>query len=60
LCRNCLLKLFIQGKMKEEVKGRPGRRNKQLPDYAKEKRRYWKSKEEAIDRTLDRTRIRRL
>jgi hypothetical protein len=39
--------------------GRRGRRRKQLLDDLKEKRRYWKLKEEALDRTLWRTRFRR-
>jgi hypothetical protein len=34
-----------------------GRRRKQLLDDLKEKRRYWKLKEEALDRTLWRTRF---
>jgi hypothetical protein len=37
--------------------GRRGRRHKQLLDDLKEKTRYWKSKEEALDRTLWRTRV---
>jgi hypothetical protein len=37
--------------------GRLGRRHKQLLDDLKEKRRYWKLKEEALDRTLWRTRF---
>jgi hypothetical protein len=37
--------------------GRRGRRCKQLLDDLKEKRRYWKLKEEALDRTLWRTRF---
>jgi hypothetical protein len=36
---------------------RRGRRRKQLVDDLKEKRRYWKLKEEALDRTLWRTRF---
>jgi hypothetical protein len=35
--------------------GRRGRIRKQLLDELKEKRRYWKLKEEALDRTLWRT-----
>ena len=35
-----------------EVTGRRGRRRKQLPDDSKEKRGYWKLKEEAPDRTV--------
>jgi hypothetical protein len=41
----------------EEMMGRRGRRRKQLLDDLKEKTRYWKSKEEALDRTLWRTRF---
>jgi hypothetical protein len=39
------------------VMGRRGRRRKQLLDDFKEKKRYWKLKEEALDRTLWRTRF---
>jgi hypothetical protein len=47
----------IEGKVEEriEMTGRRGRRRKQLLDELKEKRRYWKLKEEALDRTLWRT-----
>jgi hypothetical protein len=38
-----------------EMMGRRGRRCKQLLDDLKEKRRYWKLKEEALDHTLWRT-----
>jgi hypothetical protein len=37
--------------------GRRGRRRKQLLDDLKEKRRYWKLKEGALDITLWRTRF---
>jgi hypothetical protein len=40
-----------------EVTGRRGRRRMQLLDDLKEKRRYWKLKEEALDRTLWRIRF---
>jgi hypothetical protein len=40
-----------------EMTGRRGRGRKQLLDDLKEKRRYWKLKEEALDRTLWRTRF---
>jgi hypothetical protein len=40
-----------------EMTGRRGRRCKQLLDDRKEKRRYWKLKEEALDRTAWRTRF---
>jgi hypothetical protein len=38
-----------------EMTGRRGKRRKRLLDDLKEKRRYWKLKEEALDRTLWRT-----
>jgi hypothetical protein len=59
LHRNCLLKHVIEGKLegKIEMTGRRGRRHKQLQDDLKEKRSYWKLKEEALDRTLWRTRF---
>jgi hypothetical protein len=43
----------IEGKLEGniEVTGRGGRRRKQLLDDLKENRRYWKLKEEALDRT---------
>jgi hypothetical protein len=49
----------IEGKLEGriEMKGRQGRRRKQLLDNLKEKRRYWKLKEEALDRTLWRARF---
>jgi hypothetical protein len=37
--------------------GRWGIKHKQLLDELKEKRRYWRLKEEALDRTLWRTRF---
>jgi hypothetical protein len=37
--------------------GRRGRRRKQLLDILKETRGYWKLEEEALDRTLWRTRF---
>jgi hypothetical protein len=59
LHRNCLLKHAIEGKVEGriEMTGRRGRRRKQLLDDLKEKRGYWKLKEEALDRTLWRTRF---
>jgi hypothetical protein len=62
LRRNCLLKHVIEGKLEGriEMTGRRGRRRNQLLDDLKEKRRYWKLKEEALDRTLWRTRWKRL
>jgi hypothetical protein len=54
LRRNCLLKHVIEEKLEGriEMTGRQGRRRKLLLDDLKEKRRYWKLKEEAIDHTL--------
>jgi hypothetical protein len=59
LRRNCLLKHVIEGKLEGriEMTGRGARRRKQLLDKVKEKIRYWKLKEEALDRTLWRTRF---
>jgi hypothetical protein len=49
----------IEGKLEEqiEITERRGRRSKQLLDDLKEKTGYWKLKEEALDRTLWRTRL---
>jgi hypothetical protein len=57
LSRNCLLKHVIEGKCEGriEMTGRRGRICKQLLDDLKGKRRYWKLKEKALDRTLWRT-----
>jgi hypothetical protein len=51
LRRNCLLKHVTEGKLegRTEMMGRRGRRRKQLLDDHKEKRRYWKLKEIALD-----------
>jgi hypothetical protein len=59
LRRNCLLKHVIEGKIEErmDVTVRRGRRRKQLMDDVKEKRRHWKLKEKALDRTVWRTRF---
>jgi hypothetical protein len=59
LREKCLLKHVIDGKIEGRVgvKGRRGRRCKQLLVDLKEKRMYWKLKEEALDRTLWRTRF---
>jgi hypothetical protein len=40
-----------------EVRERRGRRREQLLDDLKEKRGYWKLKEEALDRSVWRTRF---
>jgi hypothetical protein len=54
LRRNCLIKNVIEGKLEGriEMTGRRGRRLQQLLDDLKEKRGYWKLKEEVLDRTL--------
>jgi hypothetical protein len=59
LCRNCFLKHAIEGNLEGriEMTGRRGRRRKQLLDDLKEKRRYLKLKEKALDRSLWRTRF---
>jgi len=59
LRRNCLLKHVIEGKIEGRigVTGRRGKRRKQLLDDLNEKREYLKLKEEALDRTLWRTRF---
>jgi hypothetical protein len=59
LRRNCLLKHVIEGKLEGriEMTGRVERRRKHLLDDLKENRSYWKLKEEALDRTLWRTRF---
>jgi hypothetical protein len=52
--RNFIPKHFINGKIEGEakVKGRRGRRPKQLLDEIEGMRRYFKLKEEALDSTL--------
>jgi hypothetical protein len=59
LRRNCLLKHVTEGKIQVgiEVTGRRGRRHKKPLGDVKETRGYWKLKEEALDRTLWRTRF---
>jgi hypothetical protein len=59
LRRNCLLKHVIEVKVegRAEVTGGRGRGRKQLLDDLQENRGYWKLKEEALDRTLWRTRF---
>jgi hypothetical protein len=60
LRRNCLLKDGIEGKVlgKAEGTGRRGRRPEELLDDLKETRSYWNLKEDALDRTVWRTRCR--
>jgi hypothetical protein len=59
LRRNCLLKHVIEGTLEGriQVTGTRGTRRKQLLVDLKGKRRYWKLKEEVLDRTLWRTRF---
>jgi len=59
LCRNFSLKYVIDGRIKgkTEVMGRGGRRRKQIPDGLKERKGYWKLKEEVLGCNLWRTRF---
>jgi hypothetical protein len=59
LPRNCLLKHVIEENIERriEVTEKRGKRRKHLLDDLKEKTGYWKSKEEALDRTVWRTRF---
>jgi len=50
LRRNCLLKQFIEGKIKGEIE--VTRRRKKLLDDLKDRRGYSHLKEEALDRTM--------
>jgi hypothetical protein len=54
LCRNCLLRQVIEGKIKGgiEVTGKRGRRRRKLLDDLKEIRGYSHLKEEASDSTV--------
>jgi hypothetical protein len=53
-CKNCLLQLVIEGKIKGEIEvtGRRGRRRKKILYDLKERRGYSHLKEEALDRTV--------
>ena len=57
LCRNCLLTHITQENIEEgiEVKGKRGKRRKQVLDDLKDTKGYWKLKEKAIDRSMWRT-----
>jgi hypothetical protein len=59
LCRDCLLRQVIEGKIKggTEVTGRGGRRRRKLLDNLREGRGYSYLKEEALDRTMWRARF---
>ena len=61
LRRNCLVKQVMEGKIKGEmeVTRRRRRRRKKLLDDLKDRRGYSHLKEEALDRTMWRNRIRR-
>jgi hypothetical protein len=58
----CLLEHIIEGNINEdtEVTRRQGIRRKQLLNDLKENKGYWKLEEEALYRTLRRTRFRRV
>jgi len=55
LCRNCLLKQVIKGKINGEIE--VTRRRKKLLDDLKDRRGYSHLKEEALDRTMWRNRL---
>ena len=59
LRRNCLVKQFIEGKIKKQigVTRRRGRRRKKLLDDIRDRRGYCQLKEEALDRTMWRNRF---
>jgi hypothetical protein len=59
LCRISLLKHGIEGKVQGciEVSRRRGRRSKRPVDDLREKTWHWELKEEALDRTMWRTRF---
>jgi hypothetical protein len=59
LNRNCLLKHAVEGKIEGiiEVTGRRGRIRNQILDERSGNKGYWKLEEEAINRTLWRTRF---
>jgi hypothetical protein len=56
---NCLLRHVIEEKLEGriEVKGRWGRRRRQLLDDLKETKGYWKLKEKALDCAVSRARF---
>jgi hypothetical protein len=47
----------LKERQKEEVAGRRARRSEKILDNLKERRGYWKLKEEAVDRILWRIRF---
>jgi len=54
LHRNCLLKHVIKKRKEGRIgeTGKRGRNYKQILDDLNESKRYWKSKEEILDRTV--------
>jgi hypothetical protein len=60
LCRNCLLKHVVEGKIEEKLAVKERRRGwrQQLLEELKERRGHWKLKEEALIRITWRTRLR--
>jgi hypothetical protein len=54
LCKNCLLKQIIKGKLEGGIKvtERQGIRRKQLLDDLRERRGYWILNEETLDYTV--------
>ena len=59
LRRNWLIKHVVEGSVEGRIKvrGRLGRRRKNLPDELEEKRRYWNLKAEALDLIVWRSRF---
>jgi len=59
LCRNCLLKQVIEGKIKGEIEvtRRRGKRRRKLLDDVKDRRGYCHLKEDALDPTMWRNRF---
>jgi hypothetical protein len=60
LCRNGLLRHFIGGNNRKVRRdGKTWKKSRHLLDERKEKRRYWKLKEEALERTVWKARYER-
>jgi hypothetical protein len=59
LVTSCVGKHVIDGKIEKSIQmtGRRGRRRKQILNDLKEKKGYWKFKEEVLDRSLRRIRV---
>jgi len=57
LCRNGLLRHFIEGNKRKDLKGgKTGKKSEHILDDCKETRSYWKLKEKAVDRPAWKTR----